>query len=587
MVLKSHFANVLHTNYVPSAKELGELEDLVLEPKERMKRVDEEIHRLQTEQDELQQFVDDHNALRSPFRRLPADIWGEIFVYCLPTNKLNVAFCAAREAPLLLTTICRAWREIALNTPRLWSALHVRVSGADPDPTFPARLEGIKLWLDRSGSRPLTLSISMCDNNPSNIPTVTDLDSTPYTALMDLLSSYSRRWGTLSLDLGVKVSHLQPLERFTIEDLPLLETVYVGGPALIIGADPSAVPPTSSHRTPTSFANLLPHLPSLRSLHSRSGCKLVLDIASTCRRLTQLTSSSSVLPTVALRQIAASCPVLGTLTLRTLFYSTQGDVTTSQEGPVVWPSLQELNLHFDGPGYFIANGDAYSFHSVLKGTFDSIITPQLYRLSIQFGAFPNRPVEDVVPFQDFIANSPSLTHLHVLGYNVLDAEALSRCLHFAPSLTTLTLRPRIRYFTGGWSPRRPAVSAVPPTEWIPKLLSSLNGLGSCPEMETFDLGRCTPGDINSILEFVQGECRSSTLKNVRAEIGSFREDGVGTVTSADITEKLGALQEAKGISVDLARKIYENPNKDDPSKGMPIEDSPWASCEDFNKPFRE
>ncbi|KAK1227657.1 hypothetical protein PQX77_009332, partial [Marasmius sp. AFHP31] len=79
MVLKSHFANVLHTNYVPSAKELGELEDLVLEPKERMKRVDEEIHRLQTEQDELQQFVDDHNALRSPFRRLPADIWGEIF----------------------------------------------------------------------------------------------------------------------------------------------------------------------------------------------------------------------------------------------------------------------------------------------------------------------------------------------------------------------------------------------------------------------------------------------------------------------------------------------------------------------------
>ncbi|KAK1221276.1 hypothetical protein PQX77_015936 [Marasmius sp. AFHP31] len=552
MVPESHFASVLHTNHVPSTKELAELQVLILEPKERIERLDEEIRRLQAERDELQQFVDDHSALTAPFRRLPADIWGEIFIHCLPTNKLNVALCAAKEHPLLLTTICRAWREVALNTPRLWSALHVHVPGTHPNPTFPARLRGIKSWLDRSGSRPLTLSVSMIDHTPSYLPA-----------------------RTLSLDSGVKASHLRPLERLTKEDLPLLETIYIGKPAfLVAGANPSALP-TPPLEDPTSFAKLLPQLSSLRSFHTQPRVPLALDTVSTYRRLTQLTLSSSILPNAALRQIAMSCRVLSTLTLQLFFHSSRENVALSQEAPVDWPSLRELNLQLEGAGYYIGGrNDAPSFHPVLKGTFDSILAPQLCRLFVQFGTFTYRPVEDVVPFQGFIAGSPCLTHLHVQGYNVLDPEALSRCLQFAPSLTALTVRPCTEYFSGLRRLRRLTV-IFPSPVWVPKLLSSLNDLGSCPEMKMLDFGGCKPDNINSIVEFVQGEGRSSKLKHLRADLDFLREEEVRAVTSTTLTDTLRSLRETLDILVALEWQVSENAY--DPSKGMPIENSPWAS----------
>ncbi|KAL0070034.1 hypothetical protein AAF712_002931 [Marasmius tenuissimus] len=429
----------------------------------------------------------------------------------------------------------------------------------------------------------------MIDNTPSSSPVVTDFDSSPYTALMDLLACYSYRWRTLSLDSGVKASHLRPLDRLTKEDLPLLETVYTGKLVLlVVGANPSAVPSTPPREEPTSFAKLLPQLSSLRSLHSRSGCLLTLDIASTYRRLTQLTLSSSILATVALRQIATSCRVLSTLTLQSFFYSPREDLVLSQEAPVDWPSLRELNLQLEGAGYYIGGHghDAPSFHPVLKGTFDSILAPQLCRLFVQFGTSTSRPVEDVVPFQGFIASSPRLTHLHVLGYNVLDPESLSRCLQFAPSLTTLTIRPRTQHILGRrrlGSPRRPVV-ILPSPVWIPKLLSSLNELGSCPEMEMLDLGGCTPGDVNLILEFVQEESRSLKLKHFRADLSSLGEEGVRAVTSATLIETLGALRESLGITVDLEWKVSENTKHNDPSKGMPIENSPWARDSYHNQP---
>ncbi|KAJ8078167.1 hypothetical protein PM082_000373 [Marasmius tenuissimus] len=213
MVPESHFTRVLHTNYVPSTKELNEIRHLVAEPQERIRKLDEEIASLQTARDELQQFVDGHLALAAPFRRFPADIWGEIFAHCLPTNKLNVAVCTLKEAPLLFTNVCRAWREIALSTPRLWSSIHISVS--DPpssiksDQPCPERqeayLQGIKLWLDRSGSHPLTLSIHMTDNTSRSIsPREDKNEPTLCSKFMDLLVGHSPRWRTLSFSLGVR-----------------------------------------------------------------------------------------------------------------------------------------------------------------------------------------------------------------------------------------------------------------------------------------------------------------------------------------------------------------------------------------------
>ncbi|KAL0070036.1 hypothetical protein AAF712_002933 [Marasmius tenuissimus] len=395
---------------------------------------------------------------------------------------------------------------------------------------------------------------------------------------MDLLSRYSHRWRSLSLDSGVRSSHLRPLERLTSTDLPLLETVYIGK-SLLVKAAPST-PPASSYETPSSLANLLPQLPSLRSFHSQPGCNLAVNIASNSRLLTQLTVSLSIPPSTALRQIATSCRCLRTLTIQSYYYSSHEDGAAAAllpltEDPVDWPSLHELNLQLEGY-YTLSHDTGPTFH---PGTFDSIITPHLHRLFLQFGQFSSHPVVNLVPLQGFITSSPRLTYLHILGYNALDAEALSRCLQFTPSLKTLKLRPCTRFYPGRrpHSTRRRRV-VVPPPEWVPKLLSTLNDLGSCPEMEAFDFGGCIPDNINSLLEFAQGHRgRSSTLKQLRADLGSLGKEEARTASSADLAERMSTLRETKAVSVDLEWTAARTSKPDDPAKGMPNENSPWAS----------
>ncbi|TEB22305.1 hypothetical protein FA13DRAFT_1798977 [Coprinellus micaceus] len=56
---------------------------------------------------------------------LPIDPSQEIFLRCLPDKSYPTL--TPREAPLLLTQVSRAWRDLALRTPQLWSSIHVAV----------------------------------------------------------------------------------------------------------------------------------------------------------------------------------------------------------------------------------------------------------------------------------------------------------------------------------------------------------------------------------------------------------------------------------------------------------------------------
>ncbi|KAE9388303.1 hypothetical protein BT96DRAFT_745982, partial [Gymnopus androsaceus JB14] len=68
--------------------------------------------------DDLKTYVEAHQTLMSPMRRLPEETLSEIFICCLPEDRYAVRSIA--KAPLLLTTISREWRRIALATPALW-----------------------------------------------------------------------------------------------------------------------------------------------------------------------------------------------------------------------------------------------------------------------------------------------------------------------------------------------------------------------------------------------------------------------------------------------------------------------------------
>ncbi|KAJ3863212.1 hypothetical protein EV359DRAFT_43570, partial [Lentinula novae-zelandiae] len=105
-----------------------------------------------------------HVSPASQNHRLPVEILADIFLYCLPTIYDVPPPRLTDQAPLLLVAVCREWRLIVLNTPRLWSSPQIRL----PPPasmnsmSFKRQLDGIDLWLRRSGSTiPITVSLML------------------------------------------------------------------------------------------------------------------------------------------------------------------------------------------------------------------------------------------------------------------------------------------------------------------------------------------------------------------------------------------------------------------------------------------
>ncbi|KAJ6465864.1 hypothetical protein C8R45DRAFT_1079824 [Mycena sanguinolenta] len=173
--MSSPFALRLGTNYCPTDEEVLEIHSLLVEPTLRIESLHDEIADLQRSIDKLveerahlESYVEAHQALLSPVRRLPLDIIQEIFVACMPTHRNCVI--SATEAPILLGRVCSGWRIISLSTPKLWSSLHIvdpylsssNTIGVD-DAVYAhkvaQRLEITNMWLGRSGQYPLSISL--------------------------------------------------------------------------------------------------------------------------------------------------------------------------------------------------------------------------------------------------------------------------------------------------------------------------------------------------------------------------------------------------------------------------------------------
>ncbi|KAJ7111717.1 hypothetical protein C8R44DRAFT_677329, partial [Mycena epipterygia] len=114
-----------HPNAVPSDADCDNIRNLLQGPQQAVADLTEEIARLRSlmdeaarKRDDLKQFIDVHLALVSPTRRLPDDIVRAIFTACLPSTRNPTI--SGDEPPLLLCQICRAWRTLALTTPRIW-----------------------------------------------------------------------------------------------------------------------------------------------------------------------------------------------------------------------------------------------------------------------------------------------------------------------------------------------------------------------------------------------------------------------------------------------------------------------------------
>ncbi|SJL13260.1 uncharacterized protein ARMOST_16699 [Armillaria ostoyae] len=127
-----------------------------------------------------------------PIRRLPTDVLGEIFLACVQ-SPAECLFSLLRndsvnflEGPWPISHVCRRWRGIAINTPRLWSSISL-LFPIDASRTLEFTLI-LGCYIERSRNLELTLSV------------YADADVSDHSALALLLST-CHRWKDVLLVL--------------------------------------------------------------------------------------------------------------------------------------------------------------------------------------------------------------------------------------------------------------------------------------------------------------------------------------------------------------------------------------------------
>ncbi|KAK1226016.1 hypothetical protein PQX77_011015 [Marasmius sp. AFHP31] len=98
---------------------------------------------MELRESELTERISERKSLVSSVRRLPSELWAEIFALCMGVSTSGQASLAVSKSdwnnvsapPLVLSHVCSRWRSILHTTPNLWSTLDVNLYALDRDIT--------------------------------------------------------------------------------------------------------------------------------------------------------------------------------------------------------------------------------------------------------------------------------------------------------------------------------------------------------------------------------------------------------------------------------------------------------------------
>ncbi|KAJ7875456.1 hypothetical protein B0H13DRAFT_2550114 [Mycena leptocephala] len=158
------------------------------------------------------------DSYKYPVLELPNEIVSDVFIHFLPPYPLFPPLIGPLS-PTLLTQICRRWREIALGTPSLWSAITTHHDGISIP--FDLAIHAFDIWLNRSRCCPVSLQFDATDSQ---------MDVAEFLAI---LVPHRARWESLNIYLSP--SHLPILDG----PMPLLRYLDLG--LLGSGADTKVV----------------------------------------------------------------------------------------------------------------------------------------------------------------------------------------------------------------------------------------------------------------------------------------------------------------------------------------------------------
>ncbi|KAJ3755998.1 hypothetical protein EV360DRAFT_72372 [Lentinula raphanica] len=388
--LKSRYNSFFGTSYAPSPSERTELEALI---------------------SRAQNFLDEHRTLLSPIRRLPIETMAEIFMHCLPTHRYPIR--SLKEAPLLLTLVCRKWREIAMTHPPLWSALHIHVASEIASDSHELRLRqrGICGWIARSGALPLSFSLSFDE--------VEDYLDTSHDRFFQTVTNLSPRLEALHLEVGVRI--YESLERLSPQTFPILKRLSL---SLDMDADTRycigwGIP----------FVSRIPGMPILSELRINGFDQyLHLDSESTFvdhgSNLTELDLGTNLNWGLPLQHVLAI--LRGAPKLQHCSVHVQSDSVAQTYETVDLHYLRSLSIRFDAEGE--------DSRDLIEKSFRSLNCPALKALSVISSRHHHTMLPDQFGFTHLLG---FLQHLR-MEFPMTD-DALVRCLALAPNLTVLEI----------------------------------------------------------------------------------------------------------------------------------------------------
>jgi hypothetical protein len=222
-----HLVGLTITNDPPPAAAIQEVKELLAKSNQELLEAHAEILRLKEKAEYLQQLIDSYRAILSPFRNLPQDVLREIFYHCLPTHRNSIM--SARDVPMVLTRVCSLWRSVALTTPCIWAKIHIPFPGhpgsswtytsylpenalAKRQQIFSKvmqlRCQVVKEWLDRSGTCPLSISLSYPTQYIlSNSPVEHGVDDELTDPLIEILLAFASRWSDIHFWMPPSMYH--------------------------------------------------------------------------------------------------------------------------------------------------------------------------------------------------------------------------------------------------------------------------------------------------------------------------------------------------------------------------------------------
>ncbi|KAF9006860.1 hypothetical protein BDZ89DRAFT_965785, partial [Hymenopellis radicata] len=122
---------LLHQNQPPLDREISDLRrvlqntPIVLQDLDRkIAWARETLDNLISARNQAQSHFEDAEAILHPLRRVPNEVLSEVFQNCSqivedPLDDYDDSL-NPRMAPWVLTHVCRRWRQLALQSPRLW-----------------------------------------------------------------------------------------------------------------------------------------------------------------------------------------------------------------------------------------------------------------------------------------------------------------------------------------------------------------------------------------------------------------------------------------------------------------------------------